>query len=84
MVVAVFSSKATKLGEAARKAHTARATVFTPYLGDDPGVWADAISAIESAGWRLEHWAVGTRNFNAGVATNNKSSAYPLFRRASR
>ncbi|MDL9947755.1 hypothetical protein QSJ19_19645 [Gordonia sp. ABSL11-1] len=50
------------------------ATVYTPKLSSSSKEWGDIISAIESAGWTLEHWSVWA-NGNLMDA-----DAYPVFR----
>jgi len=48
--------------------------------GSDPGasgeigVWSDMLAAIESVGWRLEHWSVSSDS-------KGRPEAYALFRR---
>lgn len=72
------------IGDEARKAAESGASLFTPRLnmpgsqhamsGNVPD-WALMLEAIESAGWRLEHWSVG-------VDPKGRVEAYPMFRRA--
>lgn len=59
-------------------------TVFAPRLNmpnGQPGLsgpiadWALMIEAVESTGWRLEHWSVAADK-------QGRTEAYPLFRRA--
>jgi len=58
--------------------------IFTPTLtttanhdisGSIPG-WAEAIEAVEEAGWQLYHWS-------ASLDIHGNPQAYPLFRRRS-
>lgn len=80
----IKDAKANSLRIDAEKAVAAGQTVYTPRLnmpGSQVGLsagitdWALMIEAIEAAGWRLEHWAIG-------MDTKGRGEAYPLFRRS--
>jgi hypothetical protein len=74
--VSTLAAEATKAAEAGR-------SVFAPKL-NTPATqhslsgeivdWSMMVAAVESAGWRLEHWSVA-------MDAKGRPEAYPLFRR---
>lgn len=80
----IKEAKVTQLGTEAAKAAADGRMVFTPML-NSPALhgglsgniadWSLMIEAIESAGWVMQHWAIGQDS-------KGRPQAYPLFRRA--
>lgn len=77
-------AKVSHLSDEAAKAAAEGRGVFTAMLnspalrGEMSGSiadWALMIEAVESQGWRLQHWSIGQDH-------KGRPQAYPLFRRA--